>query len=143
MIKVFFPSLQRISHVLVQADIIDLGKRGHHLFEDLDFLLGDELGYPAARVPQIPKYHGIGRAGLHTGRWQARINPMNTEIALLEHASDRIRESDIVRAGCSAIVATDTPVRIDQDDAIVPLVSGSHRTYRVTDRPFTMVAQPG
>jgi hypothetical protein len=68
---------------------------------------------------------------------------MNTEIALLEHAGDRIGESDIVWTGCSAIVATNTAVGIDHDDTIFPLIGSSYWAHCITDRALTMVAQPG
>ena len=90
MIEVFLPSLQRISHVFIQPDVIDLGEGGHHLFEDLNLLLRNQLGHLAAWVSQIPKYHGIRGAYLDTGRWETGVNPVNTKVALLEHASDRI-----------------------------------------------------
>jgi hypothetical protein len=67
---------------------------------------------------------------------------MNTEIAFLEHASDRIGESDIVWASGSTIITTNTAVRIDHDDPVFPLIGSSYRAYRITDRALTMVAQP-
>jgi hypothetical protein len=67
---------------------------------------------------------------------------VNAEVALLEHAGDWIRESDIVWAGRSTIVTTNTAVGIDHDNPILPFVSSSYRTNRVADRTFTMIAQP-
>jgi hypothetical protein len=68
---------------------------------------------------------------------------VNAEVTLLEHAGDRIGESDIVWAGCSTIVTTDTAVGINHYNAVLAFISSPHRAYRITDRALTMVTQPG
>jgi hypothetical protein len=68
---------------------------------------------------------------------------MNAEITLLDHTGNWVRESHIIRTGCSTIVATDTAVRINQNNTVFfPLIGGPYRTYCITDRAITMVTQP-
>jgi hypothetical protein len=67
---------------------------------------------------------------------------MNTEIALLEHASNRVCKSYIIGTSGSAIVATDTTVGINHHNAVLAFISSSYWTYGIADRALTMIAQP-
>jgi hypothetical protein len=67
---------------------------------------------------------------------------MNTEVTFLDHSGNGIWESNIIRASSSTIVTANTAVGVDHDNTIFPLVGSSYRAYRITDRAFTMIAQP-
>jgi hypothetical protein len=68
---------------------------------------------------------------------------VSTKITLLEHPCDGIGISHIIGTGCPTIITTDTTVRIDHYNPILPLIGSLDRTDRVADGAFTMVAQPG
>src|SRR4030042_2689411 len=142
MIIVFLPSLQWISHILIQSNIINLRIGSHLLFEHLNFLLRNQLGNFTAWVFQIPKYHCIRRTNLHTGGLQPCIHPVSAEVTLLDHSCDWIYISHVIRIGCPTIITTDTTVRVDHDNPILPLISRLDRTDRIADGAFTMVAHP-
>ncbi len=143
MITVFLPSLEGIGNILIQTDVIDMGKGGHHLFENLNLLLGKELGYLTAWILQIPKSHRPGGAGLHAGGQKACVHSMNTEITLLNHTGDRIHKPDIIRAGGPTVITTDTSVGINHYNSILPGIGRLHRTYRIANRTSTLIAEPG
>jgi hypothetical protein len=69
---------------------------------------------------------------------------MNTEVTFLDHTGNWIRESHIIRTGCSTIVATDTAVGINQNNTVfLPLIGGPYRAYGITDRAIAVITQPG
>src|SRR4030042_4466298 len=143
MITVLLPSLQRIGYVLIQTNVVDMRKGGHHLLENLNPLLGKELGYLTAWILQIPKNHRPGGTCRHAGGREACVHSMNTEITLLNHTGNRVHKSDIIRAGGSTIVTADTAVRIDHHNSILPGIGRLHWAHRITDWPTTLVTEPG
>ena len=55
----------------------------------------------------------------------------------------RIKIAYFIRAGGLAIPTSNTTVRIDKNNPILPLVCGFYRTYRDANRIITLIAVDG
>jgi hypothetical protein len=67
---------------------------------------------------------------------------VDTEIAFFNHPCDGIGIPYIIRTGSSTIVTTNTTVRIDQNNSILPLIGSLHRADGIADWAFTMITEP-
>ena len=119
----------------------------------------------AVRIVQISKTPRLGRACDNTGGFHALLQPMSAEIAL--HRRSRfdlvllylfircaiivyviafhLREnlSCAIRAGDNAFAASDAFVFIDEDQSILPFISGFRWAYGETIRILAMMAAKG
>jgi len=90
-------------------------------FDQLEGVFGDHLCDFFIGVVQIPEDPGPPRADLDAGRFQACVDPVLAEVALLDDRNQGIDISCIVRAGGKTILAADTAMFIDDNDAVFPL----------------------
>jgi hypothetical protein len=81
------------------------------------------LGYPLFEVFLLAEPQGIGRTGVNTSRFlPAIVKQMSAEGAFLRDVEVGIEVDDPVRTGVKALSGTDTFLRVDDDDAVFPLV---------------------
>jgi hypothetical protein len=95
------------------------------------------------RIVQVAKDPGSGRADLHTSRIEAGLDPVMTEIALLDDRNQGVNIPCIVRTGGKTVFAADASVLVDNNDPIFPLPSRLDRTVDDTRGVFTLIAEIG
>jgi hypothetical protein len=106
-------------------------------------VFGDHLCDFFIGVVQVPEDPGPPRADLDAGRFQASVDPVLAEVALLDDRNQGIDISGIVRAGGKTILASDTAVFVDDDDAVFPLPGCLDRAVDDAGRTITLVAEAG
>lgn len=102
---------------------------------------GKEFRHLIFGIVEISEYSCLGRADLDTRRFQACIDPVMAEVALLDDRDEGIDISGIVRAGGKTIFTTDTSMFINDDDSIFLLPGGLDRAIDDTGRVVALIAE--
>ena len=76
-------------------------------------MLRDELGDLVIGVLEIAEYSRPGGTDLNTGRLQACMDPVVTEVTLLDDGNQRVDVSRIVWTRGETVLATDASMLID------------------------------
>jgi len=128
-------------HLLGEPQIEDLWFGAVLFLQDRDPFGHDDPGDRVSGVLEVadapcPKWAGIDTGGLHPF-----ADPVVTEVALLRHMVDRMKEADAVRAPHDTVAATDAPGAVDEHHSIPRLIGGSNRADLYTGRVIALVTE--
>src|SRR5210317_998923 len=130
-------------HVSVKANIKDMRLRTVLIFEHRHSLGRNYFCYRIIRISQVREPARTERAAFDACRHHSLGNTVVTEVALVSDLVVRMEEADTVRACHDAVAATDAPFPVDQNDAVVRLVSRPDGTDLNTCGVVTLIAEFG
>ena len=133
---------QRVQGRLVRSLVEQAGPGAFLRAADRDRLPLDDLRDLGLRVVQIPDQDRLGRAHRDAGRFQADLEAVRAQVALLGRVVLGVDEDRVVRARRDARLAADADRLVEVDDPVRPPVHGLRRAGCGARRVRALVA-PG
>lgn len=130
----------RVHDDIVALNIKEFGGSSLLRFANGHILPGQDSGDFTLGVVHVPGNNGMFRADNDTGRFEADVGPVGTEVTLGRCICFGVDVDSIVGAGLHAGFAADTDAVVEFDDAVRPLIHGFGGAYSNTRGVGTMVA---
>jgi hypothetical protein len=130
-----------LPHVGIEAEIEDVRLGAVFVLQNRNSLGRNDFRHRIIRVSQVRQSSCAERTAFNAGWLHAFADSVVTEVALVGDLVVWMKEAHAVGAGHDAVAATNAPIPVDQDYAIVGLVGCPDRAHLDTGRVVALVTE--